>query len=114
MNPVIKEQWTTALRSGKFEQGRGALNSGGKFCCLGVLCELAVAEGVVERVEFGESFRYGADNEAFSYTYLPHEVVVWSGVEYTGRMKGCPDSLATINDRGASFEEIADTIEQYL
>ena len=47
MNPKVKHKWLTALRSGKYEQGVGALRDvayGGStplFCCLGVLCKVA-------------------------------------------------------------------------
>lgn len=33
----LKAKWLTALRSGKYKQGKQALSLGGKFCCLGVL-----------------------------------------------------------------------------
>lgn len=41
---VIK-MWVAALRSGEYEQARYQLNSGKGFCCLGVLCDLAVKDG---------------------------------------------------------------------
>lgn len=37
----IKAKWIKALRSGKFEQGSGALRREGKYCCLGVLAEVS-------------------------------------------------------------------------
>src|SRR3990167_1245866 len=40
MNAKIKAQWVAALRSGRYTQGYGKLRSGGKYCCLGVLCAL--------------------------------------------------------------------------
>jgi hypothetical protein len=46
MNPEVKIQWLAALRSGGYQQGRRALNSADGFCCLGVLCDLAVKAGV--------------------------------------------------------------------
>ena len=52
MKQEIKQQWITALRSGNYPQGRGYLrriDDDGKegYCCLGVLCELAVNAGVI-------------------------------------------------------------------
>lgn len=41
MNPELKAKWVAALRSGKYEQGHEYLNKDGKFCCLGVLCDVA-------------------------------------------------------------------------
>ena len=39
MRPVVK-RWVDALRSGEYKQGRNFLERDGKFCCLGVLCEI--------------------------------------------------------------------------
>lgn len=45
-------QWIEALRSGEFEQRAGTLKrrkvdgSGYRHCCLGVLCEVAMRDGV--------------------------------------------------------------------
>jgi hypothetical protein len=36
----LKVKWLEALRSGKYEQARGELRGGDKFCCLGVLCDV--------------------------------------------------------------------------
>lgn len=36
--------WIADLRSGKFKQGRGCLRAGNRYCCLGVLCEIAVRD----------------------------------------------------------------------
>lgn len=41
MKADVKVKWIAALRSGDYEQGKGALHKDGKFCCLGVLCDLA-------------------------------------------------------------------------
>ena len=31
-------KWVEALRSGKYRQGRGQLQTAGRYCCLGVAC----------------------------------------------------------------------------
>lgn len=41
MDATLKAQWVEALRSGKYQQGYGALRKGDQFCCLGVLCDVA-------------------------------------------------------------------------
>lgn len=41
MTPELKSKWLSALRSGKYKQGKKTLNCGGKMCCLGVLCDVA-------------------------------------------------------------------------
>jgi hypothetical protein len=40
MDPEIKAKWVEALRSGRYEQGRMMLLHEGRYCCLGVLCDL--------------------------------------------------------------------------
>ena len=48
MKQEIKQQWATALRSGKYAQGQAYLrNDRDEMCCLGVLSELAVEAGVI-------------------------------------------------------------------
>lgn len=57
MNPDVARMWADALDSGDYEQTRGALSrvnseTGEKsYCCLGVLCELAINAGVPIKVE---------------------------------------------------------------
>jgi hypothetical protein len=41
MDPELKVKWLEALRSGDFPQGQGALHDNGKYCCLGVLAQIA-------------------------------------------------------------------------
>lgn len=121
MDQIIKEKWVAALRSGEYEQGTGALhrydNGDGNdtFCCLGVLCDLAVQEGVVVRGRGTQGrYEYGSTGER---NYLPDEVQKWAGVARTPGVPvtdGRTQSLANKNDDGADFTEIADLIEKYL
>lgn len=130
MDATIKAEWLEWLRSGKLKQGRGALSNASReeFCCLGVLCEVAVKHGIIEYVEGG--YRSGVDGE-FHYAnhYLPKPVVEWAGLDdetaalgnpTVPRIEDVPDyykkeipvvGLAHLNDGGLSFEQIADVIE---
>ena len=45
MNAEYKQKWLTALRSGKYPQGREKLREDGKYCCLGVLCDIVDPDG---------------------------------------------------------------------
>lgn len=109
-----RELWVKALRSGKYEQTKGLLADQDGYCCLGVACE-------EYRQQTGEG--HWEDNNTFvdeagntSNTSLPKRVMDWLGLADTaGRHLNANDereTLDTLNDdRGFSFEEIADVIE---
>ena len=124
MNPEIKEQWTTALRSGEYKQGKGHLHQKGEnglpdtYCCLGVLCDLAVNVGATEKV-FGADLGSGYEYRQDLYFYgrqpavLPNEVQEWAELETDAGIS--PDGtiqLTALNDTGSTFAEIADIIER--
>jgi len=118
----------TALRSGEYTQGRGALavqnEDGVRHCCLGVLCDLAVKAGVnvpVTTAPGGLILFDGSD------LVLPFSVQRWADIEginpdvsgYTPRSDGRAVTLAELNDGIShhhvdphSFEEIAQIIEE--
>lgn len=131
MNPEIKAKWLEALRSGEYQQGRERLkspDSNPRYCCLGVLCDLAVKEGVArwdDSVVIDEHVAIDAAGRR-AWAELPFGVAVWAGVVDSG---GDPDgnpwvddpahdgernTLASLNDSGVSFREIADIIEAQL
>lgn len=125
MKTEIKERWLEALRSGNYEQGRRVLRStDDHYCCLGVLCDLAAQEGVVEARQSSETgLWHYVGAEAYdewrfgSSTTLPKAVAVWAELDDNNPsvIAGDEDrSLAGINDEGADFAEIADLIEEYL
>ena len=51
MKADLKQRWVDALRSGQYQQGFGRLHkqlsNKSYFCCLGVLCEVAIKEGSI-------------------------------------------------------------------
>jgi hypothetical protein len=113
-------KWVQALRSGKYKQTQGALTRVNKdgtaiHCCLGVACDLYLAEHPQFPVKEANDYRrlYGKGKLA---AILPAEVQDWLGMateagEY--RVDGyIYNSLAGRNDSGVPFEEIADIIEQ--
>jgi hypothetical protein len=92
MNSALKQAWVRALRSGKYEQGRGALRSHSRYCAMGVLYDLVVP--------FTERWRtWGA--------LIPEPVLQTHGIS-----PACQKFIATLNDRGHTFEQIADLIDQ--
>ena len=111
MNPVVKELWLAALRSGDREQGKGYLNVDGKFCCLGVLCEVAIESGVgVTKQEDLGTYYYGSRS-----SFPPKAVYDWSGLPGLTTADGPDVRLSIMNDGdGKTFLEIADWIEENL
>jgi hypothetical protein len=101
----LKDKWVAALRSGKYEQGRGALNHNG-FCCLGVLCEVAVEIGfpIMRKESASGGITYGAGSE-YGYAVLP------PGFNH-GLSHLQESLLARMNDmEEKSFSAIADYID---
>jgi len=92
MNQEVKAKWVEALRSGKYKQGRKTLKHAGRYCCLGVLCE--VAGEPIER------FHNNLNNPFMERVGFP-----W----------GQHGVLIEMNDtKKKSFAEIADYVEQNL
>jgi hypothetical protein len=146
MDQQVKEKWVAALRSGRYEQAHGKLRAawGEKegYCCLGVLCEVAIEEGLEVRTmtytedvwaegvnHEGVVTRYSTENwgtvpqdPVWEGAYLPLGVMQWAGLSepdptVRGMNVDYPDdenTLAGLNDSGLSFERIADIIEQNL
>lgn len=117
MKPEIKTKWVAALRSGEYKQGTRQLSWGdGSFCCLGVLTDLAVKEGV------GEWGEHGTDKDGEfdpCDATLPPEVGEWAGVDgdpaVVGTQINRPIQLWRLNDHhNRSFTELADLIEEQL
>lgn len=102
----VQQRWVAALRSGEFEQERGWLRSkDGKYCCLGVLCEL-------HRREFGGQWINGA--YLGESCKLPAAVRKWAQLGTSTGAYSCMgrrESLAGDNDAGFSFAHIANIIE---
>ncbi len=122
MNPEAKRLWLEALRSGKYKQGKDALKIEGvdgivRHCCLGVLCEIAVRAGVSLLVQ-PRVMGYGTIQTSFDEEpgTLPEAVRVWAGLEEVNPTISREGnvSLAQLNDRGATFAEIAEHIEREL
>lgn len=120
MNERVKKLWLKELRSGEWKQGQGALmNDADEACCLGVLCDIAIREGVVKPwklnvTSFWNKRQWEVDK---AFETLPPKVQHWAGLTSdnpvidTGTMN---ENLAAINDGGASFKRIADLIEKNL
>lgn len=141
MKREIALRLAEALRSGKYVQSKKRLSDPDEesaYCCLGVLCELAVEDGVIERrdVDMRGTF-YGTPdefiNEAATWAMLPDSIVDYAGLttddgiylantiyfDVTGHPKLSLEgekwifSADQLNDyRNFTFDEIAELLEQ--
>ena len=129
MNRDIASRWTAALRSGEYVQGSGRLaieypSGEVEYCVLGVLCDLAHADGVARpRREPARGFvaaseiRYGLTGDG---SVLPDEVADWAEaggpdpvVQWSDGGWTDQSPLTQLNDEaGLTFEELADLIDQ--
>jgi hypothetical protein len=150
MNPEVKKRWLEALRSGEYAQTTGKLHRFAAdvfepseippgYCCLGVLCDLAAKDGLIETRTSKtwsdvEEFGIFEADEDYSTATLPVVVQMWAGLDSGNpnvlvTKTAAPDvlermnnkypgtdtfSLAEINDTGASFQEVANIIEEQL
>lgn len=124
MNPEIRARWVERLRSGNYRQGVGRLkyrraHQKTEYCCLGVLCEIAVEDGVIEPPEIsrGETravYRFNGNGST-----LPEKVVAWAGLKsYNPSVTGETGKMATLAELNdvdkLCFSDIADVIEKQL
>ena len=109
MNPSIKQAWTEALRSGKYQQGRENLCNNGKFCCLGVLTDLYIQATNQEwHHDVGGSYSFETEGGI-----LPFSVQQWAGINAPNPYVG-GNHITGWNDDGMSFAELASLIEEHL
>lgn len=96
LDPEVKRKWVTALRSGKYKQGRDFLHTrwNDTYCCLGV----AVAEGLMTEQATGDE--HVPPITVSTTCGLPFEII---------------NELVAYNDiEKKSFTWIAAVIEKYL
>jgi hypothetical protein len=114
VNKEVKRAWVEALRSGKYKQATGRLRRVDGYCCLGVLCNLYK--------ESHQDCNWSEESDCFCFViheentdpamdFLPEKVVEWAGLDSSDPHDG---TLVGLNDRGATFDEIADVIEENL
>jgi hypothetical protein len=112
----VRDKWVAALRSGAYRQGRGLLRSStDEYCCLGVLCELAVADGIIDspkvQARGGSAYLYGQQREI---GFLPNEVIEWAGLTNGNPIIGSLSATNWNDNRNAPFLEIARLVEENL
>lgn len=108
MNADLKAKWLEALRSGRYQQARGALRrdtstKGSEevgYCCLGVLCDIVGPEEWDHTGTGVAIWRHAAGS-------LPANLRVEIDLDYR-----VEKDLIDANDSGKDFGLIADIIEQ--
>jgi hypothetical protein len=114
---AVRKLWVEALESGEYRQETGQLakhyspsKGGTSYCCLGVLCELAVKHGIIPAPSKEAGVYVYADN----HLLVPDEVKDWVGLSDTSGTYNDNYStytLANMNDVDMdSFAEIAEFI----
>lgn len=102
------EKWMEALESGEFSQTTGTLQYHDNFCCLGVLCK---TQGrLIDGYDGQERCCLPEGNPCFSELSQEGNFPLGCTVTYRGTEM---NSLAALNDRGATFEEIAKVIRVF-
>jgi hypothetical protein len=111
MKKEVADKWVEALRSGKYKQGNGVLkDDNNKFCCLGVLCDISDMSIWIKSIEGSSEFNNYFENSM----YLPVKIRQWAEMNSaSGIYDDWEPSLASENDNGLSFNEIADLIEKH-
>lgn len=109
---AVVRRWVKALESGQYRQGTGFLVSRGrkfdKFCCLGVLCDMAVRAKVIAAPKSYSNtpYAYCGENKV-----LPPTVLRWAGLKSeNGDFGDDGNTLAELNDDGNTFKQIAKII----
>jgi hypothetical protein len=124
----FKKEWVAALRSGKFNQGSGALrdtfSDTETFCCLGVACHLLRPNlwQNVPNEPFKFRMNHGFDDHELAEldcdrpdfpkqqgAYMPKALAEEIGLTVLDQKR-----LVDMNDGSSTFDEIADYIEENL
>jgi hypothetical protein len=103
----VMKRWIAALRSGKYKQGKNALRTHDRFCCLGVLCDLNAKDG-------GAPWEAPAKNNTSGfYAYGDRELRLPDDLANYLKLNAYDvDELIYKNDNGSSFKEIANFLEK--
>lgn len=112
-----------ALRSGNYRQGQGQLRRKlvqadaqfDEYCCLGVACDISGVGSWQPQPE-SQDYVYEMPDGTGDSIYLPRAVSDWLGWAEDGAIRvndsiRSPGTLASLNDDGKSFLDIAQAIE---
>lgn len=126
MKHAIRELWVEALKSGRYRKTTGRLGVADRDgavvsnCALGVLCELAVEQGVIDRVVAGAGMiKYGGrpngsgDIDMTTWDIPPRPVIRWAGLVDGPFPRVEGDPIVAINDHSdATLDQIGKMIDE--
>lgn len=120
----LVKRWIAALRSGNYKQGRQRLKrrdyGDDCYCCLGVLVEVAGGKFADQPTDPDDDFApyHGKYKDEVCSAALPTKLAAELGIDpfgdplkVSGETEWHKKSLSFRNDNGATFEDIADTLE---
>jgi hypothetical protein len=109
-----QQKWVNALRSGKYEQCKGSLTIDGKYCCLGVACEISSLELDPYWRERGTLLSEAAPVKEELGLRSHEGEFDGAGIGLESAIRRSPSkSLSFLNDAGWTFNQIANFIESY-
>lgn len=103
--PELKAKWLEALRSGQHKQAKGELFRGKGYCCLGVLSL------VQERLVYAGDRAYDGNANGSALGLDSTNPVAFVEKHCVLDTDIAKRNLASLNDHGATFAELADVIE---
>lgn len=120
MNREAYDLWLAALESGEYRQGKGQLRASvdgeERYCCLGVLCEVALKAGV--RMDVSSPSAHGMVLYNDCSGTLPRAVIDWAGLtsdKYNEDPSLGGQRAGVWNDTdGKPFPEIVKLIRKYV
>ena len=121
MKTPERDEWIKALRSGDYEQSKHMLHSNRGWCCLGVACDIfkETLDLKVDKVlheEGGFEVFYNYDSQVLPRAVQEHiGLNTPEGLFKSPRMEGANagETLSSVNDEGATFEQIATILEDH-
>ncbi|MEM6815307.1 MAG: hypothetical protein AAF600_13130 [Bacteroidota bacterium] len=102
------EKWIEALRSGKYNQGKGYLHNDGGYCCLGVACRIF---GTSKNNLEGKTYIF-KQKKFDSHLMLPKTNQIPDLLKGDLNESDFVSKVSEMNDRGLTFNQIADWVEE--
>lgn len=101
-----RKSWVSHLRSGEYKQVKDRLKNKKGYCCLGVLCDIAVKAGHGEWTQCNQYKILHRESSIFPILYHNSTISTWGGGS-----KGKPAKAGLNDEHDYTFEQISDVIE---